>query len=391
MRSIEGRPARRWMLPILAGGFIVSLLVLPILPALILGGVLALGGVVAFGRPSWRSAALLSAAVLLGFSAIEAVSEIIVPSAINLAVVKTYVPQVWNIEDPVVGYRPRPGEAVRVDARYGDEVVFQRTYTIDPSGARATVGSVNNGPTYLFIGDSMIFGEGLSDAETLPSQFAARLREPSHVVNLGVPGYAPNHLVSALESGLYDAHATGKVDAVFTWIITSHLPRVTGDESWLASSPRYVLDGPGQLRHTGSFASHRRQDLLAGLSYFARNHFALVARAAEPALERERLTLYVALVARVRDLVRARYGAPLIVLYTWPDQEFPSQTDLQYLPAFRALQALDIPLVSVPKVMGPGEQWKEFVIPHDGHPNARLTSALAAELVSFIEQEKAPR
>jgi hypothetical protein len=169
------------MLPILAGGFIVGLLVLPIVPALILGGVLALGGVVAFGRSSWRSASLLLAAVLLGFSAIEVVSEVIVPSAANLTVVKVYEPQAWKIlDDPVVGYRPRPGEAVRVDARYGNEVVFQQTYTIEPSGARATVGSLDKGPTYLFIGDSMIFGEGLSDAETLSSQFATRLREPAH-------------------------------------------------------------------------------------------------------------------------------------------------------------------------------------------------------------------
>jgi hypothetical protein len=391
MRSNRERPPRYWVLPILTGTFIVGLFALPIVPALMTGGVLALVGVVAFGRSSWRSVALLTAALLLGFSAIEAIGTLLVPSAINRTVVKVYEPRSWTIEDPVVGYRPRPGTAVHVDARYGSEPVFQRTYTIEPSGARATAASRNEGPTYLFIGDSFIFGEGLSDTETLASQFAVRLNRPAHVVNLGVPGYAPNHLVRALEAGLYDAHVTGKVSAVFTWISPIQLPRVTGDASWLAGSPRYVIDGSGQLRHTGSFLDHRLQDPLAGLSFLARSRFASLARAAEPALEHERTRLYVAMIARLRNLVRTRYGAPLVLLYDWPDRDIPGENDLQYLPAFRALEALDIPLISVRKVMGPVPRWHEFVIPHDAHPNARLMSELAAEVVGLIDRLQAAR
>ena len=173
----------------------------------------------------------------------------------------------------------------------------------------------------------MIFGEGLSDAETLPSQFATRLREPAHVVNLCVLGYAPNHLVRALENGLYDAHATGKVDAVLTWIIPSHLPRVTGDESWLASSPRYAFDGSGQLRHTGTFS-------------------AIVCTTPWPGCGTLRATVlpcWRVLPSR-RSSVSASpstsrcspacaisthpYGAPLILLYNWPDQDLPGETGL---------------------------------------------------------------
>lgn len=391
MRSTWERPTRRWVLPILAGGFVAGLLALPVVPALVVGGVLALVGVATFERTSSRSAALLAAALLLGFSAMEGIGRLIAPSAINRTVVKIYEPRIWTVTDPVVGYRPRPDSTVRVEARYGDELVFRQTYTIEPSGARATAGSKNEGPTYLFIGDSFIFGEGLSDAETLPSQFATRLRKPAHAVNLGVLGYAPNHLVRALETGVYDTHATGKVAAVFTWIAPVQLPRVTGDASWLGSSPRYVIDGSGRLRHTGSFTAHRLQNPLAGLSYLARSHFALVARAEEPALESERARLFVALIARLRDLVRARYDAPLVLLYDWPDRDLPGQNDLQYLPVFRALAALDLPMVPVRKVMGPVERWNEFVIPHDAHPNARLTSSLSDELVRVVDRLGAAR
>jgi hypothetical protein len=392
MESIEERPTRRWVLPILAGGFAGVLLWLPILPALIAGGVLALAGVVAFGRSSWRVAALLTAALLLGFSAVETVCRLlIVPPAVNRMVVKTYEPAIWTIDDPEVGYRPRPAETARVEARYGDELLFRQTYTIEPSGARATSGSRNGGPTYLFIGDSFVFGEGLADAGTLPSQFVARLPEPAHVVNLGALGYGPNHLVRALETGLYDPYVVGKVAAVVTWVTPVQLPRVTGDAGWLDSSPRYVLDDAGQPRHTGSFANHRLQDPFARMSHWTRGHLASAARASEPVLERERIALYVALIARLRDLVSARYGAPLILLYDWPDREMPNQNDRQYVPAFHALQALGIPMVSVRKVMGPVEQWHEFVIDHDGHPNSRLTADLAAALTAFFAHAELPR
>lgn len=391
MGSIAERPPRRWVLPILLAGFAGALLVLPIVAALVLGGLLALAGVVVFGRTSWRTGALLVSALLLGLSAVESIAGLIVPSAINRTVVKKYQPHRWTIDDPAVGYRPRPGENVRVEARYGDELVFRRTYTIERSGARATAGSRADGPTYLFIGDSFIFGEGLPDAETLPSKFAGLLPQGGHVVNLGVLGYGPNHLVRALETGLYDPHVVGKVAAVFTWLALVQLPRVTGDGSWLGSSPRYVLDGSGVPRHTGSFTGYRLRNPMAGLSYLGRSSFAALARAAEPALERERADLFAALIGRLRDLVRSRYGAPLVLLYDWPDREVEGDTDQQYLPIFRAIQAFDIPLVSVRKVMGPVERWPEFVIPHDGHPNSRLTADLAAELATHIERSAAGR
>jgi hypothetical protein len=374
------------VLPILLGGFAAALLLLPVVAALVTGGVLALAGVVVFGRASWRSGALLVSALLLGLSAVEAIAGLIVPSAINRTVVKKYQPHRWTIDDPAVGYRPRPGEIVRVEARYGDELVFRRTYTIEPSGARLTQGSRADGPTYLFIGDSFIFGEGLPDDETLPSKFAALLPQGGHVVNLGVLGYGPNHLVRALETGLYDPHVAGRVAAVFSWIAPVQLPRVTGDGSWLGSSPRYVLDGSGPPRHTGSFTGYRLRNPIAGLSYLGRSTFAAMARVAEPGLERERADLYIALIRRLHDLVRSRYSAPLVLLYDWPDREVSGDTDQQYLPIFHAIRGLDIPLVSVRKVMGPVERWAEFVIPHDSHPNRRLTAGLAAELAAYVER-----
>src|SRR5438034_1257875 len=83
----------------------------------------------------------------------------------------------------------------------------------------------------------------------LAAQFAKANDYKVRTVNLGVPGYGPNHLVRAFEAGLLDRYAGQSVKAVVSWIIPAHLARVTGDGSWLGSSPRYVLEN-GALRHT---------------------------------------------------------------------------------------------------------------------------------------------
>src|SRR5207245_1561985 len=102
----------------------------------------------------------------------------------------------------------------------------------------------------------------LPDDETLAAQIVKGNGRKVRAVNLGVPGNAPNHLVRAFEAGLLDRYASQSVKAVVTWIIPAQLARVTGDGSWLGSSPRYVLEN-GVLRHTGSFNDYRLRHPIA--------------------------------------------------------------------------------------------------------------------------------
>ena len=94
-------------------------------------------------------------------------------------------------------------------------------------------------------------------------------------LNLGVPGNAPNHLVRAFEAGLLDHYAKQPIKAVVTWIIPAQLARITGDGSWLGSSPRYELED-GVLRHTGSFTEYRLIHPIAGAKYLLGERFAFI-------------------------------------------------------------------------------------------------------------------
>ncbi len=365
---------------------LASLIWLPLNWALVVGALWCLVGVVRFRMPPFlRNACLTMASLLLSTVAVELGFRILVPSAPNVGVVKIETPADWYPQDPAVGFKLRPNVTVAAAARYGDELLYKVAYQIDAQGGRVVPGSVGRGPTWMFIGDSYMFSEGVEDEDTLPSMFARGMQPAAHVVNLGVPGYGPTNYVRAMELGLYDKYVVGKVEAVFVWATTSLLWRVTGDASWLGSSPRYDFGRDGGLHWSGTFDHYRWTHPWNGVAYHARSNIALIDRAMQAGLERERTGLYVALMARLAALVKQRYGAPLIVLSNGPEKEPANQVDLQYLPAFDGLRSLGIPVVSVRKQLQPFADWSSYFIPHDGHPTPKLNALVAEMLVETLD------
>jgi hypothetical protein len=380
-------PARAFLAALIGVAlFVLGIFTLPPAGAILLGGLLCLGGVVIFSNMRLRLVSLTLASVLIAFAAAEAFIGVLATPPVNRDVVKDSTPYRWTDSDSVLGYRPRPNTTINVVATYGKELVFKQTYHIEPTGERRTPGSSADGPTYLFVGDSYVFGEGLSDDQTLPARFAAGLRPPAHVVNLGVLGYSPAHVLRAIETGSYDKYVHGKVAAVVTWITRIHLPRLSGDGGWLGSSPRYELDAAGHVRYTGSFNEHRLYHPTVGIEYLARTYLASAKRAVGDRIEHEQVPLYFALLAKLRDQVRERYNAPLILIYDWPENEAYGEQDTYYLPYMKDLRALGVPMVSVRKITGPYSEWPNFYIPHDFHPNARLAAGLAKELLTVVGQ-----
>jgi len=191
--------------------------------------------------------------------------------------------------------------------------------------------------------------------------------------------------VRSAETGIYDRYVVGKVAAVITWTIPAQLQRVTGDGSWLWQSPRYVLQAGGGVRYTGSFLKHRLLDPIDGAAYLARSQFASIARADAPARESEQSELFVALVKRLKELVRQRYGAPLVVVDQFPEVVTPDQYDLQYLPTFESMRDLGMPIVSVRQLMGPSVNWPPYFYSFDGHPRAALDGMIARALKHKLE------
>lgn len=373
---------------VLGAAFVAALIWLPAGWALVVGALWCLVGVVRFRRPFPRNASLALASLMFAMAAVEAAFWALAPTAPNVGAIKVETPPDWYPQDPALGFRPRPGTTIQATASYAGQPLYKVTYHIDAQGGRAVPGSSDRGPTYLFIGDSYMFSEGSEDGDTLPSQFARRLDPPAHVVNLGVPGYGSTQIVRAMELGLYDKYVVGKVAAVVAWATPPLLWRVTGDGSWLGSSPRYDFGSDGRLHWSGSFERYRWTHPWEGIAYYARTNLAWVGRAMEGPLEREQTRLYVALMARLAELVKERYGARLILLSNGPETAPADQPDLQYLPAFDGLRALgNVSVISVRKRLGPVADWPQYFIPHDGHPTPKMNALVTDALVEHFAKD----
>jgi hypothetical protein len=357
-----------------------------------LASVLGLAGVAFLQGNGWRSGALLVSALCLGLVLVDAFAGILAPRAHGSGLVYRTEPSDWKVEHPVLGYGARPNTKVRESATYDGKTIYDVVYTIDADGRRATPaaqgGAAQAGATpagtdtYLFFGDSFIFGSGLADGDTLAAQFA-RVRGIDvrggevRTANFGLIGYGPNHAVRAFEAGLVDRYADGTVKAVVTWLIPDHLRRVTGDASWLGSSPRYVLeDGPGDgaVRHTGSFTQQRWRNPVDGLLHLAGEKLAFVRAIGARQREEQQIELTVALLLRLQALAREKLGAPLVVLYSWPNRRKGEQVPLVERLAAAGVRAMDT--VDVTEGL-PAEQ---LDIPYDGHPTAYQIGLIAAEL-----------
>ena len=352
--------------------------------ALVVVAVIALAGVVLLRGNRGRTASLVTAALAVGVLGVDLVAGWLSPQAHGAGSVKTTEPSDWMPPDPVLGYRPIANTKVHARETFDGKTVYDLTYTILPDGTRATAPSPAGADTYIFLGDSFMFGEGLADADTLPAQFARDTDLKVHAVNFSASGWGPNHWVRALEAGLLDRYRSEPVKAVVTWIIPAHLARVTGDGSWLGSSPRYVLKD-GKLRFTGSFNQHRWSDPLAGLRYLAGEQFSFVQAIGERQRQQEQGELFIALMRRLRALVHEKFNAPLLVIYSWlddsswPDENVSPTTHPPLVKLMDRLRELRMPMLFVDHETK-GYEGARLQIPHNGHPSAFANGLLAREL-----------
>ena len=354
-----------------------------------LAALFGLAGVVLLRGNRWRSGALLVAALAVAGGLLDALAGWLAPQAHGAGLVSVTDPSEWLLPDPNLGYRLIPNNVVVATATFDGQPVYRATYTIGPDGTRATPPAPPGAGLYLFMGDSFVFGQGLEDDQHLAAQFAHINDLKVRAVNFSAPGWGPNHLVRAFEAGLLDRYAGDKVKAVVTWIIPDHLSRVTGDGGWLGASPRYVLEND-KLDFTGSFTHYRWTHPLAGLRYQAGKIFSFVDAIGKRQHQAEQAELFDALLLRLRALAKEKFNAPLIVVYSWPDENSgPSYgagiEDVPMLAALLArLRKQGIDLLSVDQFTS-NMDTARLIFPHDGHPTAFVNGLIANGLTQRLK------
>jgi hypothetical protein len=257
----------------------------------------------------------------------------------------------------------------KLNSRTGS-VIYDVDYTIDENLNRKVI-SAATGPTIAFFGDSMTFGQGLPDADTLPQAFADATGRQYRVLNFGVPGYGPQQFLRALETDMYkDLLAEPRLFVMLTaaW----HAERTNCGETYMWHAPRYVL-AQGVPSYRGQCSDdwyqhvRRLWTLTAMDGVFFRPVFG-GARAAD-------MDLYTAILIRAGQLAREKYGVPTLILYL-PNPSYVQRagtTDEQIMQRLRDAGILVVNADLAAKNFA----GQALEIPGDGHPTGVANRARA--------------
>jgi hypothetical protein len=339
---------------------------------------------IAILRGRWRDFALLCATLSLGFGIIETLSLHLGGFA------TTYKDRGSWARVGELGWRPaRPGPIHEKKIATNGDVVYDVVNTIDDNLTRK-VESAPDGPTVAFFGDSITFGAGLNDNETLPQAFADLTDRRFRVLNLAVTAYGPQQFLRALEIGEHDALL--KKDPRLFIMLTApwHAGRTSCKERNQWYAPRYVIeDGAPVYRGacseaaSGLFGAARA--LLRSTEMF---HYFFESR--EPPIDEKDVDLYVAVLGKAGEVARQKYGVPTLIMYL-PDnfatdryQLGPAYGNAQIMQKLRAtgLNVAEARLVNAADYPG-----QPLFIPGDGHPTGLMDRIWAGQIRDVVMQE----
>ena len=288
-----------------------------------------------------------------------------------------YFPSSHYADDSVLGYAAKPGTTVRALRKRFDSTLYDVTYTISDNGSRITPGNAL-GATWLFMGCSFTFGEGVEDHETLPAQFSEQLSREANVVNLGLNGYGPHHVLRMLETGRLGG-AVSPVTHVIYQALPSHVARAAGRASWGFTDPSYRISGD-----TVSFAGRRyRRRWMKAVEVLRDSdvgQFVVRRRYGAPP-DNDEIELYARIVKQAATLAEKRLGARFTVLFWDRDAGRTTRRVLEQL------DAKGIHVVRATSIMTRGEL-NSMRIRYDTHPTPEAYRRLAAGLVDQLAEPK---
>lgn len=304
-----------------------------------------------------RSVALTAASVLFCFIAAEGFAMVQSPRAIDINTPG------YSGARPILGWGPQHAGTFHHKKIDGDtgKVIYEVDYTVDEYLNRQVI-SATTGPTIAFFGDSMTFGTGLNDADTLPQAFADATGRRYRVFNFAIPGYGPQQFLRAVETDMYRDLLTGT--RLFVMLTAAwHAERSNCSEGYMYHAPRYVLVD-GVPTYAGWCADDQFQQLRQ-LWVHTAIYNTFIKPVSSPARAAD-MNLYTDILIRAGQLVREKYGVPTLILYLPLDAYVrrAGTTDEQLMQRLRD-SGLIVVNADLKAEDFPGQL---ISIPGDGHP-----------------------
>jgi hypothetical protein len=261
----------------------------------------------------------------------------------------------------------------------GAEPIFDAVYTIGPDGLRVVPARREGGDDLcvLFFADSLTFGYGLDDEETLPWLAALQSGRRHRIYNFGYMGWGAHQMLALLQSGRVEQLLECAPTHVLYYSIYDHVQRAAGCSPYDPHGPRYELREDGALERRGNFDDE--PGFVVRWPRLARSGVVrILAEDFEPGpADFDR---FAAIVAASRDLLAARWPGVRFEVLVW-DKRW--KQDAAY---WEGLRRRGIAVHFISEIL-PGyreEPLRYALGPNDGHPNAYANELVARWFVREI-------
>ena len=174
----------------------------------------------------------------------------------------------FYVPDNYLGHVMAPSVRARHRRWVDNRQIYDVLYGTDAWGRRETPTSAGSKRTsfILLFGDSNMFGEGLSQTETLP-YFAGEAARTYRPYNYGVSGYGPSHFLALSRRGRVRQEISERDGYAVFYLIPAHVGRVIGSSNvstgWGRHFPYFVANGHGEPVTDGNFVHARPFTTLA--------------------------------------------------------------------------------------------------------------------------------
>lgn len=331
-------------------------------------------------RGRLRDAGIILSAVILGLFVIEAVAIKIEARPIDIH------SEGYSAAHPVLGWGPaRAGVShqTKLDAKTG-RLIYDVDYTIDDRLTRKVVSS-DDGAAVAFFGDSMTFGSGLADSDTLPQAFADATGRNYKVINLGFPGYGPQQFLRALETGVFDDLLRRSPRLFVYQTAPWHAERSACLSGFAWRAPRYELKD-GMPVFEGSCSgrwSTTLKELFANTAAYR-----IFLEPLTAGVGRSEMDLYIAILKRAGEIAKEKYGASTLILYVPMTKAYLQRSGYSDEDVMEQLRAGGLNVIDArldPNAF-PGVP---LSIPGDGHPTGAANRLRAEMVKAFLNQSAA--
>ena len=155
------------------------------------------------------------------------------------------------------GLRLRPNARVRSSLQIQNQLLWDVTYSVDRHSRRVTLGSKGKKFLALF-GCSWVFGTGVADQETLPSQLA-KLLPDFKIYNYGFPGSGPNWALARVQDPEFSREIPEDSGTFLYVLMDSQIARANGflvERTFSGKAPLFIREN-GNFRNIGSLDEAR--------------------------------------------------------------------------------------------------------------------------------------